>query len=258
MKERILILDFDGVILDGIEEYWFSCCRVYDSLENLPANTTYKKFKEIPQKFIDLRPLVKKAWEMVILAHEIIFFDNVWSDELLLNFKNNFHSTCKLFLIKRNWKEDSLQNLLDKIREKIIEENFKQWISMHKLFDGVESFLNKLKEENINFIILSSKNSKFIKHISHNLKINPLNIYGYDHGTKLSILKKLNMQYRIIGFVEDRKEALEEVLNDDEISTIPCFFAEWGYNLDIEKFSLNEKITIVTLGSLSKILEREF
>ena len=64
------------------------------------------------------------------------------------------------------------------------------------------------------------------------------------------------MHYNIIGFVEDREEALEEVLNDDEISTIPCFFAEWGYKLEIEKFSLNEKITIVTLDSLSKILER--
>ena len=112
----------------------------------------------------------------------------------------------------------------------------------------------ELDNMNINFIIISSKNSKFLKYICPKFQIKPLEIYGYEHGTKISILRKLEKKYNIIGFVEDRREALEEVINDKLTSNIPCFFADWGYNLKEDQINLNDKISIISLKTLKKIL----
>lgn len=254
MRDKILILDFDGVIINGIEEYWFTCCRAYDTLFQLPLNFSYKKFKKkVPQKFIQFRPSVTKGWEMLLLAYIIIHSDNNWDCDLLSNFENNFHLTCKSIAIKENFEEKYLQNLLDKTRDKVIKENLDNWVSKHKLFDGIRDLLNELALRKIDFMIISSKNSKFLKHICPIFKLYPKKIFGYDNGTKISIIKKLNKKYQIIGFVEDRREALEEVIKDNETDGIPCFFADWGYNLESDKINLNEKITILTLKTLKNL-----
>ncbi len=105
----------------------------------------------------------------------------------------------------------------------------------------------------INYIIISSKNSKFLKYICPKFELKPIEIFGYEHGTKVSILKKLNKKFTIVGFIEDRKEALEEVIMDRSISNIPCFFADWGYNLKEDQNNLNNKISIITLKTLGNL-----
>ncbi len=259
MKEKILILDFDGVLINGIEEYWFTCSRACDSLLNLSPNTSYINFnKKVPDKFVKFRPLVSKGWEMLLLAFAIISLDNNWDNKLFSDFENDFQHTCKSIANENSFKEVFLQNLLDKSREKVIEEDLNDWISKHKLFFGIKEFLEQLKENKLNFIIISSKNSKFLKHICPQFKINPLEIYGYEDGSKISILRNLNRDYEIIGFVEDRREALEEVLNDNLLAKIPCFFAEWGYNIKGDQINLNKKISIITLKTLNQIFNESY
>ena len=77
---------------------------------------------------------------------------------------------------------------------------------------------------------LIQKWTLFTKYICPKFQIKPLEIYSYEHGIKISILRK-QKKYNVIGFAEDRKAALEEVINDKLTSNIPCFFTDWGYNL---------------------------
>ena len=70
IEKPLLILDFDGVIVDGIKEYWTSsrqtCLNILSSQEKeiifLP--------NEMPNTFQAIRPWVHHGWEMVILAAE--------------------------------------------------------------------------------------------------------------------------------------------------------------------------------------------
>ena len=69
--QPILIFDFDGVIVDGLVEYWDSarkaCLQILGGkkVENtLPI--------EVPEAFRQLRPWVKDGWEMVLLAAELL------------------------------------------------------------------------------------------------------------------------------------------------------------------------------------------
>ena len=66
----IFIFDFDGVIVDGILEYWASSRESFLELikdkkltNNLPI--------EIPQAFLKLRPWVKYGWEMLLITAEL-------------------------------------------------------------------------------------------------------------------------------------------------------------------------------------------
>jgi len=255
MKEKILIFDFDGVLINGIEEYWFTCSRACDIVLKLAPNTSYQEFNEkVPEEFIKLRPLVTKGWEMLLLAYAIISLKDKWNDDFFYNFKDNFQFTCKSIADENNFEENFLQSLLDKTRGQIIKEDLDYWISKHQLFVGIKDLLNELKRKKLNFIILSSKNSKFLKYLCPKFEINPIEIFGYEHGSKISILKNINNNYEIIGFIEDRREALEEVLNDNLLSKIPCFFAEWGYNLEEDKINLKKEISIITLKTIKLIL----
>ena len=60
----MLISDFDGVIVDGMEEYWWSACRAagqfIPAVADLPV--------EVPEAFRCLRPQVHHGWEMPLLA----------------------------------------------------------------------------------------------------------------------------------------------------------------------------------------------
>ena len=61
--QPLLVLDFDGVILDGMDEYWSSSRRACLSLlegAGLPEQT--------PLSFRQLRPWVHHGWEMVLIA----------------------------------------------------------------------------------------------------------------------------------------------------------------------------------------------
>ena len=61
--QPLLVFDFDGVILDGMDEYWSSsraACRSLLQGVSLPEQT--------PTSFRQLRPWVHHGWEMVLIA----------------------------------------------------------------------------------------------------------------------------------------------------------------------------------------------
>ena len=69
MNDRpLLVFDFDGVIVDGMAEYWWSawhaCRRLEAAPEGFPPD-------QVPDAFRQLRPWVHHGWEMVLLAAEL-------------------------------------------------------------------------------------------------------------------------------------------------------------------------------------------
>ena len=71
----LLVFDFDGVLVDGMAEYWWSARRAALSLRperQLP--------EQAPAGFSQLRPLIHKGWEMVLAALELSRADLELSD----------------------------------------------------------------------------------------------------------------------------------------------------------------------------------
>ncbi len=66
MTPRLLVLDFDGVVCDGIDEMAESSWRALAEVtgRELPA----ARRAELQQRFATLRPVVESGWEMVALV----------------------------------------------------------------------------------------------------------------------------------------------------------------------------------------------
>jgi beta-phosphoglucomutase-like phosphatase (HAD superfamily) len=68
----LLVFDFDGVLVDGMEEYWWSARRAALELERQGRRNAPPLClpHDIPHAFRQLRPLIHKGWEMVLMAAE--------------------------------------------------------------------------------------------------------------------------------------------------------------------------------------------
>ena len=64
----LLVFDFDGVIVDGMAEYWWSAWHACRRLDAAPEGFTPD---QVPDAFRQLRPWVHHGWEMVLLAAEL-------------------------------------------------------------------------------------------------------------------------------------------------------------------------------------------
>ncbi len=224
----LLVFDFDGVIIDGLEEYWNSarqaCLQIIGqqiSLKtSLPLNT--------PDAFRKLRPWVKEGWEMVLLAAEMLRAESPLMKNPI-HFADKYIENCQEALNIWNWNPKQLQDSLDNVRQKAINTNKKQWLASHTAFSGVIERINQLKKEQIDFAVLTTKSASFTSELLIHLKLQPVLLYGHESGKKPNLLLQIAKNHSIIGFIEDRRKTLETVRNTPGLGSIPCYLANWGY-----------------------------
>jgi len=65
----LLALDFDGVVCDGLEEYFESAWRTHGLLWGAPADVAPAGLAE---RFFSLRPLVESGWEMPLVVRALL------------------------------------------------------------------------------------------------------------------------------------------------------------------------------------------
>ena len=229
IEKPLLILDFDGVIVDGIKEYWSSsrqtCLNILSSQEKelifLP--------NEIPITFRNMRPWVHHGWEMVILAAECSDKTSQLNLKGIESFSKNYSKECTSALNRRGWTPFKLQEALNQTRREAISNNFNQWLNFHQPFSLVTQRLKTLEKEGIEFAVLTTKSIEFTKKLLDCFDLQPKLVFGHESGSKVDVLNQL-LQTRIIqGFIEDRRTTLEKVLEDPKLKSIPCYLASWGY-----------------------------
>ncbi len=225
-KKLIVVFDFDGVIVDGLVEYWNSA---REACLQLVGDEKYEEQLPLkaPDTFRKIRPWVKDGWEMVLLAAELLRDDSPikhpkkFSDE----YQNNCHKALKFW----NWHPKQLQIALDDVRKKAIHKNKAKWLASHYPFSGVVERIKKLNTEHIEWAVLTTKSTEFTAQLLNHFNLSPTLLYGYEGGSKPDVLLKISKNYLIKGFIEDRRSTLETVLDTPSINWIPCYLANWGY-----------------------------
>tara|TARA_Y100001978_G_scaffold147820_1_gene132900 strand:+ start:13413 stop:14195 length:783 start_codon:yes stop_codon:yes gene_type:complete len=255
LKNKVILFDFDGVIINGMNEYWCSsliaCHKFLKSNKFLPHENI-----EIPisKTFTDIRPWVKYGWEMVLITHEIIKRNNSLNHANKDKFLENYEENCRRILSKNSWHPQTLQSYLDSSRKLQISSNFDKWVSLHKPFLEVIEFIKQAASEKIKIGIISTKGKLFTSKIVNKIEISPEFIFGYESGSKVEIISKLSKELEILAFIEDRRKTLENVNNNRAINKIPCFLAEWGYLKKTDKINLPKTIKLLKLKNLKDIL----
>ena len=244
-EKPLLVLDFDGVIIDGIKEYWTSSRQTCLNLLSPEEKENIYLSSEIPSKFKAMRPWVHHGWEMVILAAECSSKTSQLNLKGVEKFSRNYSAECSLALNKWGWTSSQLQEALNQTRRDAISHDFNQWLNSHQPFSLVVQRLQKLEKENIEFAILTTKSIEFTKKLLNCFNLRPKLVFGHESGSKIEVLNQL-LQKRIIqGFIEDRRSTLEKVLKDEKLESIPCYLASWGYLKDEDRKNLPSGIKLI-------------
>ena len=255
IDKPLLVLDFDGVIVDGIKEYWSSSRKTCLNILSPQERENIFLPSEIPLTFKAMRPWVHHGWEMVILAAECSNKTSQLNLKGVQDFTRNYSTECSLALNKWGWTPTQLQEALNQTRREAISADFNQWLNYHQPFPSVVQRLQKLEKEGIEFAVLTTKSIEFTQKLLNCFNLQPNLVFGHESGSKIDVLKQLLHQRIINGFIEDRRSTLEKVLEDPTLESIPCYLASWGYLKPQDRKNLPSGIKLINLETLRQPIQ---
>ena len=229
----ILALDFDGVVCDGLIEYFEVAWRTYCQIWS-PANDTPPD--DLALRFYRLRPVIETGWEMPVLIKALI--EGFSDDQILLSWTN----ITPQILAADNLEAKAVSTKLDHLRDEWIQTDLNGWLSLHRFYPGVIERLKITLKSEIQLYIVTTKEGRFVKQLLQQEGVNlpPENIFGKEvkcpkYETLRELIKKANTQPASLWFVEDRLKTLQLVQQQSDLNHVQLFLADWGYNTQPER-----------------------
>ena len=219
MAVPLLVFDFDGVLIDGMQEYWWSARQAVLALDpglQLPA--------QAPPGFALLRPLIHKGWEMVLMAAELSR-----PDLNLPQLLAGYDAALQPALARWGWDPPLLQTTLEQVRHGAIAADRAGWLALHRFYPGVPQRLRALASEGAAWMVLTTKGGAFAQDLLAAAELDPAAVYGHEQGSKPEVLARLREPGRSLWFVEDRRPTLELVRRTPGLEAVRCFLVSWGY-----------------------------
>jgi phosphoglycolate phosphatase-like HAD superfamily hydrolase len=216
----LLVFDFDGVLVDGMAEYWWSARRAALALRperQLP--------EQAPAGFSQLRPLIHKGWEMVLAALELSRAE-LNLPAYLADYNHHLQSALQRWQLE----PQALQQALEQLRAEAIQADPDAWLALHHPYPGVIQRLEALEAEGSPWRVLTTKGGAFARQLLEAYGLQPEAVDGHEQGSKPEVLLQLSRdQARPIWFVEDRRPTLESVRATPGLEGVRCFLVAWGY-----------------------------
>lgn len=216
----LLVFDFDGVLVDGMAEYWWAARRAALALApwlDLP--------EQAPEGFARLRPFIHKGWEMVLVAAELA---QPGSGGELLD-PAGYGEALEPALQRWGWSREPLQQALETVRREALSRDRQGWLALHRFYPGVVERLRRLAAEGARWGVLTTKGGAFAAEILASAGLEPLFLHGHEQGSKPEVLLRLTAEGRPLWFLEDRRPTLEQVQATDGLEAVRCFLVSWGY-----------------------------
>lgn len=226
----LLVLDFDGVICNGLEEYFQSSKRVYQQIWHDASAGQLDRQRE---NFFRFRPVIETGWEMPLLLRALSL--NCGHDHI----ENDWFSLCQKLQSQENISKVQLAPALDQVRDDYIQNHLDEWLGLHHFYPGVIKQLSHwLESQSPHWLyILSTKEGRFVQQLLQAEKIPfPLGqIIGKEiHQPKAPTLEQLLHTKQLspaeLWFVEDRFKTLATIANQPTFDQTKLFLADWGYN----------------------------
>ena len=225
MFDRLVALDFDGVICNGLREYfqtsWRVYCKLWDSSPCVPTD-------ELAETFYRLRPVVETGWEMPLVLHALE--SGLSESDILRDWPS-----LALELLETSKKDaKSIGALVDHTRDQWISADFRDWLSYQTFYSGMIEYLKSYDR----FVIISTKEGRFIRALLQpcGIELQDDQLYGKERQQpKHEILRTLKPNYSHVTFIEDRFKTLQTVAKQPDLDDIDLLLADWGYNLESER-----------------------
>jgi phosphoglycolate phosphatase-like HAD superfamily hydrolase len=247
---RILALDFDGTICDGMAEYWQTAWRTYTQVWQLdriepPAG--------MAEKFRELRPLIEVGWEMPVLIRAIgLGISTERMQSSWQRIRDRIIADSRLSGVK-------VSQELDRVRDNWIEQDPTSWLRLHQFYPGVVEMFKTLPDRKIQPIIITTKESRFVSQLlqEQGIELGSEFIWGKElKRSKTDSLKQIldrgAKKSPTVWFVEDKFSTLAKVASQPELEAVKLYLADWGYNTVAERESAQQqsRIQLLTLADL--------
>jgi phosphoglycolate phosphatase-like HAD superfamily hydrolase len=227
----LLVFDFDGVLVDGMPEYWWSARRAALRLSREAGGdgTPLNLPEEAPPAFARLRPLIHKGWEMVLMAAELGRADTD-VEAIPVDYPRALARAEERW----GWSQTAIQGLLEAVRREALVRDRAAWLARHRFYPGVGERLRRLEEEGAPWVVLTTKGGAFTAELLAAADLHPAALYGHEAGAKPEVLGRLlqpslERESRPVWFVEDRRPTLELVRRTPGLEAVRCLLASWGY-----------------------------
>jgi hypothetical protein len=215
---NVLALDFDGVICDGLREYFQTAWKAYAQIWQVDAPPNMV----IAPKFYRLRPVIETGWEMPVLIRALV--KGVSEEEIL----QDWVTIATRIVSDDHLKPLDISTAVDSIRDHLIATDLENWLAEHGFYDGVIDRLRTILASSTHFFIISTKEG---------IELSDSQVYGKESKRpKPQILTELKQSYEgSIWFVEDRLKTLQAVEKQETLQDVELFLADWGYNTEAER-----------------------
>ena len=225
----ILALDFDGVICDGMKEYFHSSWLVYSQIWSIPAAPAPT---ELFSTFARLRPLIEHGWEMPLLLWAL---QQNTPEELIADDWTNLASQI---LAEHQLTPPDVVEVLDEVRDRSIRHDLQSWLNLQNCYPGTIAKLLALPPT-VQPVIITTKDGRFTRQLleDQGVQLAADAIFGKEKKqSKADTLRQLiTSQPNQIWFVEDRLPTLQIVSQQPDLDSVQLFLADWGYNTPAER-----------------------
>jgi len=228
----LLALDFDGVLCDGLQEYFHTAWRVYCRI--------WKKGEVIPpeglaEQFYRMRPVIESGWEMPLLVRALLW---PYPEKQLFS---DWCGIAESIMEKDALSASIIGPRLNEDRDEQIRQDENSWLAMNRLYPGVPERLRSLLNGPVPLRIVTTKEERYARRILERQQIYLPEEWIVGRSAKRSKHETLRRylpesgQEAAIWFVEDRLLTLQAIRRYPELASIRLFLADWGYNTAEER-----------------------
>jgi len=253
LEPTLLALDFDGVLCDGMAEYFVTAWRAYCQIWK-PDDQALPE--ELRGPFARLRPLVETGWEMPLVVRSLIL--GIPEAEALAD----WGGTVKRLLEKEGLTAAELGAAVDGTRDQWIASDIQSWLGLQRFYPGVCDRLAQILASDLPVFIVSTKEARFIRQLLQmgGVDFPEDQVIGKEiRQPKAQTLRDLRQRFADTGevriwFVEDRAQTLHKIKGEADLADVGLFLANWGYNTGGDRQSVREdsRIHLISLNQFAQ------
>jgi phosphoglycolate phosphatase-like HAD superfamily hydrolase len=234
MTPGLLVLDFDGVVCDGVDEMVESAWRGLAEVTGREAPEARRA--ELRARFAALRPAIESGWEMVVLVGILVDTD-AGADPALRDVKG-WAAARDAYVRAHGLVPSAVATAFDAVRGRWMEKDPQGWLGRHRFYPGIAAWLARLAAEARPVYILSTKSKRFLDGLLAWQQV-PLpsgRVIGRAEPKreKWDVIRGLAASHGVraadVWFVEDRLATLLDLTRHaPDLTAVRLFLAEWGY-----------------------------
>jgi phosphoglycolate phosphatase-like HAD superfamily hydrolase len=232
MAPGLLVLDFDGVVCDGMDEFVESSSRALADVTGRAIPFSLRT--ELSARFAALRPVVESGWEMVTLMG--LLSERGPAEDARV--RDDWAVVRDEYLRAHGLERARLAAALDTARERWFASDASGWLARHRFYPGIAAWLARLVAEERLVYVLSTKGKPFLDRLlaAHRVPLPSARVIGKaePRREKWDVLRALAVAHgvgaRDVWFVEDRLATLLDLRRHaPDLAAARLFLAAWGY-----------------------------